>query len=457
MATDLLLRPSCRGCGSTSELYGSNCKHTTLCVSCGKSMAEDKAKCSDCGAILTRLIREYSVWVNTVDEKEYFIGKFSTGLPKFLEKKSCENKWSLCKKKTKGGLQGRQDSFQDKLLRNKPWVLEDETGHTLYQSDPELSAAYYLLMRKGNKEISAIPAGSWFNFKKVAQYKQFTLEEAEDRMSSRKKKQDGHERWILKAATNGAVAYGNVVKFGDNDSKYKIGDDDEGVSGNDDFDDDDDDSEKGDDWEHDEIFSDDEENTLEEIEDFATEVPAPTKFKQDGDEDYNNDEDGRLSKSGKELKKLLGCLNESDTEDDDANGDEDMDDVIDNGPSKLVPSGTSQTTPSTSKRKRKGNTDESKAYLHKKAKTENNQNLSVNEEPASAGPVTQEEIRAVLMQQSPITMRDLLNNFAGRLRSKEEKEAFTAILKDMRSQKTISRRSKDDGTGCFVVLREKMN
>lgn len=147
MATDLLLRPSCRGCGSTSELYGSNCKHTTLCVSCGKSMAEDKAKCSDCGAILTRLIRvslllaflccfnfkilgfrnsrfdgcrccckfeiqEYSVWVNTVDEKEYFIGKFSTGLPKFLEKKSCENKWSLCKKKTKGGLQGRQDSFQ---------------------------------------------------------------------------------------------------------------------------------------------------------------------------------------------------------------------------------------------------------------------------------------------------------------------------------------------------------
>lgn len=48
-----------------------------------------------------------------------------------------------------------------------------------------------------------------------------------------------------------------------------------------------------------------------------------------------------------------------------------------------------------------------------------NQNLSVNEEPASAGPVTQEEIRAVLMQQSPITMRDLLNNFAGRLRSKE--------------------------------------
>lgn len=51
---------------------------------------------------------------------------------------------------------------QDKLLRNKPWVLEDETGHTLYQGDPELSAAYYLLMRKGNKEISAIPAGSWY-------------------------------------------------------------------------------------------------------------------------------------------------------------------------------------------------------------------------------------------------------------------------------------------------------
>lgn len=57
MSTDLLLKPSCSGCGSTTDLYGSNCKHMTLCLTCGKTMAEKKSKCYDCGATVTRLIR----------------------------------------------------------------------------------------------------------------------------------------------------------------------------------------------------------------------------------------------------------------------------------------------------------------------------------------------------------------------------------------------------------------
>ena len=53
----------------------------------------------------------------------------------------------------------------------------------------------------------------------------------------------------------------------------------------------------------------------------APEVPAPPEIKQDEeDEDETNEEEGGLSKSGKELKKLLGRaggLNDSDAEDDD--------------------------------------------------------------------------------------------------------------------------------------------
>lgn len=137
MSADLTLRSSCSGCGSTSELYGSNCKHMTLCLSCGKTMAENRAKCFDCGAIVTRLIRvrslsicyihllylysgekqstdlcifrlflkqEYNVRASTVNDKNYFIGRFVTGLPSFSKKKNAENKWSLHKE----GLQGRQ-------------------------------------------------------------------------------------------------------------------------------------------------------------------------------------------------------------------------------------------------------------------------------------------------------------------------------------------------------------
>lgn len=60
---DLILKPACSGCGSTAELYGSNCKHLTLCVSCGKSMAEKRTKCFDCGATITRLIRVLTFYI----------------------------------------------------------------------------------------------------------------------------------------------------------------------------------------------------------------------------------------------------------------------------------------------------------------------------------------------------------------------------------------------------------
>uniref|UniRef100_A0A0D2ZX91 Transcription initiation factor IIF subunit alpha n=1 Tax=Brassica oleracea var. oleracea TaxID=109376 RepID=A0A0D2ZX91_BRAOL len=96
MSHCLVLKPSCMGCGSQSDLYGSSCRHMTLCLKCGKTMAENKAKCLDCGTVLTRLIREYNVRAATPTDKNYFIGRFVSGLPNF-KKGSSENKWSLRK------------------------------------------------------------------------------------------------------------------------------------------------------------------------------------------------------------------------------------------------------------------------------------------------------------------------------------------------------------------------
>ena len=47
--------------------------------------------------------------------------------------------------------------------KNKPWLLEDETGQSQYQGHLEgaQSATYYLLMME-KKEFVAIPAGSWY-------------------------------------------------------------------------------------------------------------------------------------------------------------------------------------------------------------------------------------------------------------------------------------------------------
>jgi hypothetical protein len=57
MAAELVLKDACSGCGATLDLYGSGCRHLTLCAKCGKTMAETAAPCSDCGVPVTRLIR----------------------------------------------------------------------------------------------------------------------------------------------------------------------------------------------------------------------------------------------------------------------------------------------------------------------------------------------------------------------------------------------------------------
>lgn len=53
-------------------------------------------------------------------------------------------------------------NIQDKY-KNKPWILENETGQHQFQGQLEgaHSDVYYLLMMQG-KEFVAIPAGSWY-------------------------------------------------------------------------------------------------------------------------------------------------------------------------------------------------------------------------------------------------------------------------------------------------------
>jgi transcription initiation factor TFIIF subunit alpha len=83
---------------------------------------------------------------------------------------------------------------------------------------------------------------------------------------------------------------------------------------------------------------------------------------------------------------------------------------------------------------------------------------AVKAEPASApassssaatGPVTEDEIRAVLMEKKQVTTQDLVSRFKARLKTKEDKNAFANILRK------ISKIQKNAGSQNFVVLREK--
>ncbi|KAH7836496.1 hypothetical protein Vadar_002077 [Vaccinium darrowii] len=512
MSFDLVLKPCCSGCGSSKDLYGSNCKHLTLCFTCGKTMAENHGKCYECGATISRLIREYKVRACCSSDKNFFIGRFATGLPIISREQNAQNKWSLQKE----GFVGRQlaEALREKY-KNKPWLLENETGQFQYRGYLEgaQSASYYLLMMQG-KEFVAIPSGSWYNFNKVAQYKQLSLEEAEEKMKNRRKTADGYQRWMMKAVNNGPAAFGEAKNFDDEEGGasgrrghkktggdvaeanasdkgeedeeeeaaghtilglYRRGsNDDEETPRGGDLDLDDDDIEKGDDWEHEDTFTDDDEavgNDYDEQREFDPEIPAPPEIKQDEeDDDETNEEEGGLSKSGKELTKLLKRVCGSNV-----TVAEDGNDDIDDGNSPVLaskqkhapkeePHSNIQGTPTTSnsaKGKRKLNGEDAKASdgaPPKKVKTENEVKSpkgkpSSSAKPSSttstAGPVTEDEIRAVLMQNPPVTAKDLVNvYFKSRLRCKEDKDAFKAIFR------RICRFQKTEGAS-YVVLREK--
>jgi transcription initiation factor TFIIF subunit alpha len=55
-----------------------------------------------------------------------------------------------------------------------------------------------------------------YNFSKIAQYKQLTLEEAEEKMKKRRSSATGYERWMMKSATHGPAAFGSDLKNLDN-------------------------------------------------------------------------------------------------------------------------------------------------------------------------------------------------------------------------------------------------
>uniref|UniRef100_A0ACD5TVW3 Uncharacterized protein n=1 Tax=Avena sativa TaxID=4498 RepID=A0ACD5TVW3_AVESA len=538
---NLVLKAACEVCGKAADLYGTACRHATVCSSCGKTMARARSPCAVCAAPITNLIREYNVRVDTTAEKALSIGKFTTGLPPFSKKRIAGNHWSL----RKDGPEGRQltASMREKYYNRKPWILEDETGEHQYQSQLEASqsatATYYLLMMHG-REFHAVPVGSWYNFSKIAQYKQLTLEEAEEKMKRRRSNATGYERWMMKSATHGAAAFGSDLKDLDgvngkaaggvqpkkeNTNKEGTGKgeeeeeeraprknahglttkgvDDEEEGGTEDFDLDFD-IEIGDDWEHEEAFSDDDETPYvdpEERPDLAdTENPAPPEIKQDDDEDEEGA--GGLSKSGKELKKLLRRADGKSESDDDDHEDTDEDEspspVLapklkdeferkpENNPAKLTASGPGICTPpaSRSNHKRKSGGDDAKTSnvpVLKKPKKEPEtkilgvkkeppssmepKTLAVKEEPTSslkpvskafasagddtnASKVTEEEIRRVLIATGPMTSQDLASRFKSRLKTPEDKKHFLDIMKK------ISYVDKIKG-GCNIYLRKE--
>ncbi|KAL1358614.1 uncharacterized protein [Arachis hypogaea] len=70
---------------------------------------------------------------------------------------------------------------------------------------------------------------------------------------------------------------------------------------------------------------------------------------------------------------------------------------------------------------------------------------------AASGPVSEEEIRAVLKQKTRVTTQHLVAKFKARLRCKEDKYAFAEILKRI----SKIQRNPTSNRPSYVILRDK--
>ncbi|XP_042486592.1 transcription initiation factor IIF subunit alpha-like, partial [Macadamia integrifolia] len=215
-------------------------------------------------------------------------------------------------------------------------------------------------------------------------------------------------------------------------------------------------------------------------------------LRDEEDEDEAIEEEGGLRKSVKDLQKLFGratgLLDDSDGKDYDymdvemglspvvARKQEDApkEELADISPSEAGPSGSVRGIPSSSKSskiKRKSGGDDAEVVTGPpavKVRFDNESKPSVKDErfstPKSSaspkisassakagptlatGPVTEDEVRDVLLEMGPVTMRDLVAKFIARLKSQEEKLVFLDILK------RISKMIRGPN---YIVLREK--
>ncbi|MCO5583713.1 hypothetical protein L7F22_037627 [Adiantum nelumboides] len=407
----------CISCGGTNELFMSPCHHLIICVSCSKRIIESATPCPNCGVVVTRIIREFDIkaWPTT---KPCFVGRFLQGMPSFRKKKDSDPQWTM----QRVGAQGQQvtKALWEKYER-KSWLLKDDQGKQSLHGSlvGGQQASYYLLVVHG-KDILVKPAepspfspesnasGTRYTFRKVTEYKQFTLEEAEERMKKRRKTADDYQRWLMKTANIGAAGFCEVEKSSG------------GGGGRGGF------KRRADDvYDYDNSsFSDEGEDDAEEEENIKARLGINKKAGvEDGgkparrDDRKLDDEEPERGGDGWEHEQIF-------TDDDEAAG-HDTEESEDNPPE--VP--CSPEIKQTAAEARPG------VPPGHKAKTN----------PQSTGTVTEEDIKAVL-RQGPISSKDLVKEFSKRLVSSEDRAAFNALVKK------ISRIFTTDA-GKFIMLR----
>ncbi|KAI5081084.1 hypothetical protein GOP47_0004267 [Adiantum capillus-veneris] len=509
-------QPGCVSCGCTNNLFMSPCHHINLCVPCGKRMIECATPCPTCEVPFSRLIRECNINAYPTT-KPFFVGRFLHGVPFFTKKKGNEPNWSMVRE----GLQSRRVSeaprekqqkgkvkslpIQQENQLVKSWLLNGHRKQSFRGALEGGQQSSYYILSKHKGDMLAIPAGAWYKFHKVTDYKRLTLEEAEEKMQNRRKTEDGYPRWLMKAANAGATAFDEAENLtlgsGRGGFTLRVCDDDDDLASSDKGEEDADEEEdrkrrldmnkksgdededgqelargydhefddekpkRGDeDWEHKKTFTDDDDddavgNDTEEMTEEEDDSELQSAPQNEEEEMEGRRKKRRLSKSGLELQELLRKRTLDDAAENDRKEERSKEEPL---VSKPVESSDASKKPSLSASSRKVKMDSSQeaaAKARTKSPPRPNDGPSrtgpvgtrspprPHGGPSRTGPVTEDDLKAVL-KQGPIKMLDLVKKFKRHLKTQKDKEAFQLLIVNLtKTHKT------DDGK--FVALKNE--
>lgn len=204
----------------------------------------------------------------------------------------------------KEGAEGKRTNSK---TDSRPWILENVKDEGKYRGKQKLvdTNMYYMLQFGGKRihdSLFAYPIKKWYEFESEIQYKTLTTDEAEKLMKYRKKNEEGHVRKIAKGkGKNDNIEDVDGQHENDETRKQKqINEennsdrDEEKISNPDEND-----LPKGEDWEHEKEFTDDDDDLQ----------PVPSASSEASESDVPSDmsdfETEKVSEFGKEIKNIL--------------------------------------------------------------------------------------------------------------------------------------------------------
>lgn len=280
-------------------------------------MAKEKTPCPTCHQLFTKVFRRYELKPCSPGDTIKFLVKFPPKLSGIVDlqgaekqpadagksntdnkyfKKSDRRRWIMYK----DGAEGKRNNLK---TDTRPWILENvkDKGKYKGKAKPVDNNMYYMVQFDGKRmgdPLVVYPIKSWYEFESEIQHKTLTTEEAENIIKSRKRNDEGYSRWIVKeSGENDKMEYVDGQHENDETRKQKqikIEDDSDHDEEEKKSNPDENDLPKGEDWEHEGGFTDD--NLSTSSEDSESEgVPS----------DMSDFENEKVTESGKEMKNIL--------------------------------------------------------------------------------------------------------------------------------------------------------